>query len=369
MSRFVRMVAAAFAVALVPAALMAQAEGAITGQVTDRASQRPLPDVQVSVVGTQLNATTNPQGRYTIRGVLPGSYEIRARRVGYAPGAQRMSVPAGVTVTVDFGLTESLLQLEEVVVSAVTGQQERRVEMGTNVGTVNVAQLEKGPITKMADVLQGRVAGVTLNTSVGTSGGGQRIRIRGANSLSLSNEPLVYIDGIRASNNKSGITLGGQDYSRLNDINPEEIESVDVLKGPAAAAMYGSAAANGVILITTRKGRAGAPVWRSWAEASQMKDKAPYPINYAALSVLGNGTEPYFRNEFGGYLNITTWFGAGAPYRICPNYAAAAGTCTQDVLLSFDQFRDARTTPFQTGTRHKFGSSVSGGSDVVSYFI
>lgn len=368
MSRYVRAVAAAFAVALVPTALLAQAEGTISGQVTDRATQRPLADVQVIVVGTQLNATSNQQGRYAIRGVLPGSYEIRARRVGYAPSAQRMSVQAGVTLTLDFALTESLLQLEEVVVSAVTGQQERRVEMGTNVGTVNVAQLEKGPITKMADVLQGRVAGVTLQTSVGTSGGGQRVRIRGANSLSLSNEPLVYIDGIRASNNKSGFTLGGQDYSRLNDINPEEIESVDVLKGPAAAAMYGSAAANGVILITTRKGRAGAPVWRSWAEASQMKDVAPYPLNYAALTQLGNGTEPYYRDDIDGRLNITTWI-TGAPYRICPNYLAAAGTCTQDVLLSFDQFRDARTTPLQTGTRHKLGTSVSGGSDAVSYFI
>ena len=369
MSKFVRAVAAAFAVALVPASLVAQAEGTISGQVTDRATQRPLADVQILVVGTQLNSTSNQQGRYTIRGVLPGSYEIRARRVGYAPSAQRMSVQAGVTLTLDFALTESLLQLEEVVVSAVTGQQERRVEMGTNVGTVNVAQLEKGPITKMADVLQGRVAGVTLQTAVGTAGGGQRVRIRGANSLSLSNEPLIYIDGIRASNNKAGFTLGGQDYSRLNDINPEEIESVDILKGPAAAAMYGSAASNGVILITTRKGRAGAPVWRSWAEASQMKDIAPYPLNYAALTVLGDGTDPYHVIEDGGYLNITTWYGAGAPYRICPNYLAAAGTCTQDVLLSFDQFRDARTTPFQTGTRHKLGSSVSGGSDVVSYFI
>lgn len=369
MNRLVRSLAVALAFALLPAGLAAQGDGTISGVVTDRASGRPLPEVQIQVAGTQRGSTTDRDGQYTIRGVPPGTYEVRARRVGYAPLSERVTVGAGATSSVNFVMSESALQLQEVVVSAVTGASERRVEIGTNVGQINVATLQKGPITKMADVLQGRVAGVQLQSATGTSGGGQRIRIRGANSLSLSNEPLVFIDGVRASNSAGGYALGGQDYSRLNDINTEEIENIDILKGPAAAAMYGSVANNGVILITTKRGQAGAPQWRMYVEGSSFKDQSPYPHNYAALQVNTAGA-PFYRMDVAGTpLNITTWFGGSAPYRICPNYLAAAGTCRQDTYLNFDQFGDSRTTPYQTGSRAKTGINVSGGSDMVTYFI
>lgn len=368
MIKLVRVLLATFAVALLPAGLAAQEDGTVSGVVTDQTSGRPLPEVQVSVAGTQRGSISDQQGRYTIRGVPAGTYEIRARRVGYEPASQRVTVGAGATATANFAMSESALQLQEVVVSAVTGAQERRVEIGTNVGQINVATLQKGPITKMADVLQGRVAGVQLQSATGTSGGGQRIRIRGANSLSLSNEPLLFVDGVRVSNSAGGYALGGQDYSRLNDINPEEIENIDILKGPAAAALYGSVANNGVILITTKRGQAGAPQWRLYAEGSTMYDKNPYPHNYAALQV-NDATQPVYNPNFGAPLNITTWFGASAPYRICANYQFAEGSCRQDMFLNFNPFDDARTTPYQTGSRSKLGLSVSGGTDIVTYFI
>lgn len=369
MNRLVRFLAVALAFALLPAGLAAQEDGTIAGTVTDRASGRPLSEVQVQVAGTQRGSMTDREGRYTIRGVPAGTYEVRARRVGYAPAAERVTVGAGATASVNFVMSESALQLQEVVVSAVTGAQERRVEIGTNVGQINVGQLQKGPITKMADVLQGRVAGVQLQSATGTTGGGQRIRIRGANSLSLSNEPLLFVDGVRVSNSSGGYSLGGQDYSRLNDINPEEIENIDILKGPAAAAMYGSVANNGVILITTKRGRAGTAQWRMYVEGSGMKDQNPYPHNYAALQA-NDPTKPYYRTDVAGTpLNITTWFGASAPYRICPNYLFAVGSCRQDVFLNFDQFGDERTTPYQSGSRAKTGLNVSGGTDAVTYFI
>lgn len=369
MTRLVRFLSVAFAFALLPAGLAAQDDGTIAGAVTDRASGRPLPEVQVQVAGTQRGSMTDREGRFSIRGVPAGTYEVRARRVGYAPMSERVTVGAGATASVNFVMTESALTLQEVVVSAITGAQERRVEIGTNVGQINVATLQKGPITKMSDVLQGRVAGVQLQSATGTSGGGQKIRIRGANSLSLSNEPLIFIDGVRASNSSGGYSLGGQDYSRLNDINPEEIENIDILKGPAAAAMYGSVANNGVILITTKRGQAGAPQWRMYLEGSSFKDQSPYPHNYAALQV-NKANEPFYRTEFGGTpLNITRWFGSSAAYAICANYQLAAGSCRQDTFLDFDQFGDARTTPYQTGSRAKTGLNVSGGSDMVTYFI
>lgn len=373
MKRIVGIVVALLALALLPAGLSAQGTGTIAGRVLDQATQAPVQGAQVQIVGTQRGAMTDAEGRYSISGVPVGTHEVRARRVGYGLSTQRVTVSDGSTTNADFAVAISATRLEEVVVNAVTGQAERRIESGTNTGFISVADLNKGPITKMADVLQGRVPGVTLQSAVGTTGGSQRIRIRGSNSLSLSNEPLLYVDGVLVSNGKGGINLGGQDYSRLNDINAEEIENIEILKGPAASAIYGSAAAVGVILISTRRGLAGAPVWRVYAEGGQMEDKNDYPLNYAALTTLTPGA-PY--SDADGYLNAPINGGNG--YRICPNYQAAIPVgqtiggltnCVQDVALSFDQFRDERTTPYQTGARGKFGMSISGGSEALTYFI
>jgi TonB-linked SusC/RagA family outer membrane protein len=291
---------------------------------------------------------------------------------------QQVSVGAGLTATTTFSLLPSATQLQEVVVNAVTGQEQRRAEAGVNTGYIDVATMNQAPITKLADVLQGRVAGVNLATAAGTVGASQRIRIRGANSLSLSNEPLLFLDGVLVSNAKGGISLGGQDYSRLNDVNPEEIESIEILKGPAASAMYGSAAANGVILLTTKKGRAGAPRWGVYYEAGTSQDISSYPLNYAALSKFGTGSEPYYDLPNGGILNTRQIFGGSAPYDICPNFQTAipvgqtisgATHCSQDVLLNFDQFRDSRTTPYQTGSRTQTGLNVSGGAEALTFYL
>lgn len=366
------------ALALVPLGLHAQQGGTVTGRVTDQGVQAPIQEVQVMVVGTTRGAQTDAQGRYTIVGVPAGSQSIMARRVGYSPRTITVVVVAGRPVTVDFTLAQAALQLQEVVVNAVTGQSQRRSEIGTNTGYIDMSTLSQAPITKMADVLQGRIAGVNLATSSGTAGASQRIRVRGANSLSLSNEPLLYLDGVLISNAKGGISLGGADYSRLNDINSEELENVEVLKGPAATAIYGSAAANGVILLTSKKGRSGKTRWSEYFETGTSYDKAPYQLNYAALTKFGTGTEPYYDIPSGGYLNTRQLFGASAPYDICPNYRAAipagqtisgATSCTQDVNLSFNQFRDKRTTPYQTGVRQKAGINVSGGGEALTFYL
>ena len=370
--------AAVCAPALLPLGLHAQQGGTVTGRVTDQGTQAPVPDAQVVVVGTQRGAQTDAQGRYTLSGVPAGSRDIRARRVGYAPRTITVSVVAGQSTTANFVLPQAASQLQEVVVNAVTGQAQRRDEVGTNTGYIDVGAMNQGPITKMADVLQGRVAGVVLATAAGTEGASQRIRIRGANSLSLSNEPLLYLDGVLVSNAKGGISLGGQDYSRLNDINPEELENIEILKGPAATAIYGSAAANGVILLTSKKGRAGTTRWNEYYEAGSSQDKSPYQLNYAALTKFGTGTEAYYDIPNGGILNTRQLFGPSAPYDICPNFRAAiplgqtisgATNCTQDVALTFDQFRDSRTTPYQTGNRQKVGMNVSGGAEALTFYL
>ena len=369
MTRHVRKVLALFGLAFAPLVAGAQGSGTISGTVVDRDTRQPIQEAQVQIVGTQRGAMTNQQGRYSISGVPAGTYQIVARRIGYAPSQQPATLGAGATTTVDFALPTAATQLQEVVVNAVTGESERRVEVGVNVGHISVAEIEKGPITKMADVLQGRVAGMTLQSPGGATGSGQRIRIRGANSLSLSNEPLLFLDGVLVSNGKGGISTGGGDYSRLNDINPEEIENIEVLKGPAASAIYGSAASNGVLLITTKRGRAGRPAWTAYVEGGQLKDINKYPLNYAALTRIDPTSTDYYDSDFGA-LNTTQSFGPGSPFSSCHNYQAAlANGCKQDVLLSFDQFRDSRTTPFVTGSRDKMGLSISGGNEGLTYFI
>jgi TonB-dependent starch-binding outer membrane protein SusC len=367
MRRIVGFIATLFALALLPGNLAAQS-GTITGRVIDRTTQLPVPSAQVRVLGTERGALTDQEGRYSITGVGPGSYEVSVRRVGYGSSSQRVTVTSGSSATAEFALTTAVTPLEAVVVNAVTGQEQRRAEVGTNTGFVQVADLEKGPITKMADVLQARVAGVTLQSVGGAAGAGQRIRVRGANSLSLSNEPLLYMDGVLISNGKGGISTGGGDYSRLNDLNPEEIENIEILKGPAASAIYGSAAANGVLLITTKKGRTGKPLWNGYIETGKMEDKNNYPLNYAALQRNDPASTEYYETD-NQVLFTTALFGAGAPFTTCHNYQLAAGTCTQDVLLSFDQFRDSRTTPFVNGSHQKIGGNVSGGSENLTYFI
>jgi TonB-dependent starch-binding outer membrane protein SusC len=368
MTRIRLLLAVCCAVAMLPTALLAQDRGSVTGTVTDAASQRPLAGAQVSIAGTQLGTITNQQGRFLIANVPSGPREVRVSLIGYSAASQTVNVTAGAATAVNFTVTQSAVELEGIIVSAVTGQVERKRELGVNTASINAAELDRAPITKMADVLVGRATGVTLQGAAGTTGSSQRIRIRGANSLSLSNEPLIYIDGVAASNSKGGISLGGQDYSRLNDINPEDIENIEILKGPAASALYGTAAANGVILITTRRGRSGAPVWRAHVETARMEDVNTYPSNWGAVQANTPGA-PIFRDQLGqdGELNSPA-------YTFCPNYratlpAGTTGACRQDQVLSFNQIRDPRTTPFQTGGRGKVGLSVAGGGDALTYYL
>ena len=144
-----------------PIAAYAQS-GTITGRVLEQGTNRPIPDANINVVGTGIGARTGENGTYRLTGVASGPIQIRATRLGYSASTRSLNIAAGATSTLDFVLSQAATQLDAVVTSAVTGQAERARESGTNVGNISVANLEKGPITKMADVLQGRVAGLTL---------------------------------------------------------------------------------------------------------------------------------------------------------------------------------------------------------------
>ena len=239
----------------------AQQRGTIRGTVREASSQRPVPGVQVFIPGTQTATVTDAQGRFEFAGVLAGGTQIRVRAVGYSAALATTTVVGGQTVSVDFALNQSVIALDEVVVTG-TGSTVERKQLGNTIATVQASVIQDAPIVNFSEALAGREAGVNILPSSGLAGEGARIRIRGNASLSQSNEPVVYIDGVRVDNGGGFTNVGsggGGAPSRLDDINPEIIDRVEILKGAAAATLYGSEASAGVIQIFTKKGTQGRP--------------------------------------------------------------------------------------------------------------
>lgn len=331
---------------LLTPALHAQQQGTVTGKITNEANGQPLGEVRVQASGTSLSAVSTQDGTYSIR-LSAGTYQLRAVRIGFASASHSVTVRANETTTVDWTLKTVPYALEEVVVTA-TGEQLRR-EIGNTVGKIDARKVvETAPVTNITQVLNGRVAGVNVLQSNGSTGEGARIRVRGLSSVSLSNDPLIYIDGVRvASESPSGSNtsfVGGGLVSHINDLNPEEIESIEIVKGPSAATLYGTQAANGVVRITTKRGSAGAQKWNVWLESGLLKDLNDYP---------------------------STWFSkrVGSTTLSCLPYEQALVQCQIDQLFKLSLLNDKETTPFGTGNRTQTGASVGGGSELLRYFM
>lgn len=248
--------------------------GTVTGVVTDSATGQPLPAAQVSVqvagaATALLGASTTSAGRYTIPGVPAGDFVVRVRRVGYAPAESRVTVRDGQTATVNFTLGASTARLDQVVVTGTAGGTQMRA-IGNVVEAVSASDLTaKVPVANVGQIIGGRTPGVIMLPASGQVGTGAQIRIRGVSSLSLTNDPILYIDGVRmdAEAARGPTQRGGGGAGRLNDINPEDIERIEIIKGPAAATLYGTEASNGVIQIITKRGNSGKVVWNVTAKA------------------------------------------------------------------------------------------------------
>ena len=336
----------ALALALAPHAMAQSTVGTVSGTIRERGSERPLPGVQVRVIGTQRAALSDATGNYRIAGIPIGTVQLSAQQIGYAPQARSVTVTATGT-TVDFTLAQAVTTLDQVVVTA-TGQSERRRESGASTSVVDASQITTAAVSTFSDALSSKAPGVVVLQSAGESGAGTRIRIRGSNSISLSNEPLLIVDGVRLDNTpeSSPIDVGGQFPSRINDLNPEDIESIEVIKGPAAAALYGTAAANGVLQVTTKKGRAGRTRWDAFAETGQLTDINDYPANLRS----------YGHND------------AGALRTNCSLFARTLGSCVAvDSTISNIPIKSAGI--LQNGNRRLLGASVTGGAEAVSYYI
>ncbi len=341
-------------IALVRSTAQRMAPGSVVGRVTDSTTGAPLVGASVYLEGTRWRTATAEDGGFRLPEVLPGSYTLVARRIGYAASQRAVTLADGETVELMITLAPQATMLDEIVATA-TGRQER-YKTGNAISRIDAESLTvSAPIRGLTDLITARAAGVQVLGANGISGQAPRIRVRGLNSFSVTNDPLVVIDGVRVENSPGSNVFNVFTQTspflsgRLSDLNPDEIESIDIVKGPSAATLYGTDAANGVIVITTRKGRAGPPAYRVYAEEGVLEPDpaSPFPANWYAFG-----------------RNTTT----GAPQQ-CLLSQRAAGACVQDSVKSFNPMYQSVSAPLGTGYRGVYGAQVSGGVSQFTYFV
>jgi TonB-linked SusC/RagA family outer membrane protein len=315
-------------------ATQAGAQAGVIGGSVVTTGGTPLAGAQVRVDGTDRAVATDAGGRFRMSGLTGDEVTLEVRRIGYRPARVRSRLgETNLRVT----LAEQSVALAEVVVTGTAGGQARR-EIGNAVGTVNAAEVKEiAAVNSVQNLLTGRVPGVFVNSATGNPGAGARIRIRGASSMFLSNEPLIYVDGVRVNNSFSGgpvnQAFGSASISRINDINPDDIQSIEVIKGPAAATLYGTEASNGVIQIITKRGSIGAPSWNyaTRVGTNYLSDdvKSKWPVNYNTI------------NRGGGVID----------------------TISIDSRALLD-----RENVFKSGTVREYDLSTAGGASLFTYF-
>ena len=284
----------ALALGGVPTLLVAQPNtGTVRGRVTEGAGGRGVPDAQVSVEGTRLGAITGANGDFTLAGVPLGQRTLVVRRIGFSPGSKVAAVTAeGVSVG-EIVIAPSALNLTEVVVTGSAAPTEKR-KLGTSVASVDSTVISQAQAVTVDQALQGKVPGAQITqNSGGPGGGGISVRLRGTNSFISGSDPLYIVDGVIIDNGSAQLAdlgIRSNPQNRLADINPADIERIEVIRGAAAAALYGSRANNGVVQIFTKRGTIGKPRFtlNSRYAQNELREQQPfnlYPFNENGLPV------------------------------------------------------------------------------------
>ena len=343
------------AVLLLAPGLVAQT-GSIAGRVIDAQSGQTIPAAQVFIQDLDIGVLTQQNGSYILLNVPVGPREVTVQRIGYRQVAQTVTVAATQTAVLDFRITEEALQLDEVIVTGTPGGTQRRA-IGNAVSTVSVSDVTQDvAITNFQDLLSGRTPGVQFTRLGGNVGTGSPIRIRGVSTFTLGAQPLIVVDGVRVNNDtEAGPTIGeGDEVSVLDDFNPEDIESIEIIKGPAAASLYGTEASAGVIQIITKKGREGTP---------EFNVSIRQGVNYMS--------DPAGR--LGTYYTCPTRSAPG------PN---ASGPCqSRDDLAPYNMYEEANNyiaqgyfpypteNLYQNGHAQGYNVDVRGGTQTIRYFL
>jgi len=316
----------------------------VTGRVVDSATAQPVSGARVSIVGTVTGTLTDRDGRYLLSGLPAGQHTLRVQRIGLALAEATVTLADGGTVTQDFVLSTAATLLSEVVVTGYGTTT--RAEISGAVASVRGEDLKNTPLAGVDAAIQGRAAGVQVIQNAGNPGAGITVRIRGSASISASNQPLYVVDGVPLIRDDfSQLDVGGQDITGVTGLNPDEIENIDILKDAASAAIYGSRASNGVVMITTRRGR---------SQPAQVN----FNMYYGSQTVpTGNRWDLLSGREYVEYMNEAAENdGYGAQYFGDPNDPNLVNTDWQAVM-----FRTAPVT--------NLNASVTGGSDRVQYFV
>lgn len=273
MKRLIPSVVFGLALLLLPGLAWAQ-QGTVTGTVTEAETGSPLSGATVQVVGENTGTAANVDGTYRIAGVPSGEQTIRVSFVGFQVAERTVSVPAGGTVRADFQLQSTASKLGEVVVTGLA-QEQTRAEASVSVTSIDAAELSGSQdVQSMEELFQGNTPGVTVSKSSGNVGAGIRFNVRGGVSLNSDGQPVIYVDGTRIDQNETnGFGAGGQGVSPLADLNPDDIQSIEVLKGPSAAALYGTDGADGVVLIETKTGVGGQDVEVNYSTTMGWQEK------------------------------------------------------------------------------------------------
>ena len=354
------------ALTLTAAPLWAQPQnGTVSGTVTSE-DGRALTGAQVLLVGTGLGTRAGEGGRYTIVNVPAGEYRVRAAMLGHRPAELAATVVAGETVTRDFQMKAQALGLDALVITGTAGAARQR-EVGNAISQVNMATIQESPST-VGSLLQGKVAGMTVMPSSAMAGSGSMIRLRGNVSVAMSNQPLIYVDGVRLRSDGyqrnvpftgSDLRSGNDIASPLNDINPSDIERIEIIKGAAAATLYGTEAAAGVIQIFTKSGHSGRPEWTFEVDQGMARalefgpdaSSAPPGDTIFACAVVSpcSGTMQVYRDSFPSRFS-------GLPTR---GISRAGGTSN---FLFIDPW-------LRNGYRQRYAVSVGGGGEALRYFV
>ncbi|MHB1168258.1 MAG: SusC/RagA family TonB-linked outer membrane protein [Longimicrobiales bacterium] len=306
-------IALALLAVFAPAALEAQGTGTVTGSVVEQSTTRPLAGAQVVLGETGLGALTDARGRYQILNVPAGQHTIQVQIIGYAEASQTVTVVAGEAVTADFALEETAVSLDRIVVTAL-GIERQEAALGVAAETVGGDELS--PVEpNFVQSLAGQVAGVNI-TQAASPGGSSRIVIRGSNSITGNNQPLFVVDGVPIDNNSSRAFSDDLNWGNAAmDIDPNNVASVTVLKGPNAAALYGSRAANGAVIVTTKSGLGAGQGQITVSQQVTWEDPTVLPDfqnqygqglsgQFAYVDGAGGGTNDYVDESWGPPLDV-----------------------------------------------------------------
>lgn len=359
------------------------ARGVVAGRVVDSATGRGLSGATIKVVGTKLSAVTSDSGGFTLKAVPLGERVLAVRLFGYKMAERAITLADTGRVTVRIRLASVSTVLSGVVTTA-TGTQ-RRLEVGNDIAVLNVDSIRQvAPITTVTDILESRVPGLTVVHSSGAPGDPARIRLRGTSSITGNNDPIIIVDGIRvysaqsdprtANTAGSGVTAKGangvilqvpNNYaapSPLDQIDPNSIETIEVLKGPSASSLYGSDAANGVIVITTKKGRSGPTHWTTMLD----QGLSLYPGSFPEQTLRWG-----HNNHDGGFIIAQ----GTIPSPLCDitgnagNASTSASCNTVDSITHLQVLNYPRWSPVGHGSNTDASVSVSGGVSALTYAL